>query len=538
MKKCLKEGDRTKAKSIAFAAIGTGTLSFPRDQVAKIYFDEVVSFSKRNPTTKLKDIRFVLYDKDTPTIQAFDRELKKWLKNAGSMGNASQVNVTSTSATGNALFSPVTERGPDHLETTIGLLSFQVQHGDITKDSTEAIAVINNTSLDLSVGHGAGAAILRKGGSSISDECAEHEPQTPGSVVATTAGRLKADFLFHIIPVEPITAKSIKASVLKCLREAEDRRVTSISFPAIGTGVLDISAKSCTYSILSAVRDFANQGPEHVQLVKMTIFQKSMIKDIRSVLFEASGQNPPAEAGILHRFASGLRTMVGLIGIGGNEASSATPDVQTVDETKLNLDIYAGNESDLQQASTAVNDLMSENSGQQVITNEVIRSLTKEHLTKIHTLELRYSVSAVVEKELDRIECRGQLEDVLKVVSDIHDLLDKIKKDEHDRFRAEMLSKNVQWKYKLGDNFLNYDSDLNTKIELAYQDNKKTVTVKQHDEPYEISFLAMTETGPNGHSTEIKRVNPGGGELLNVCCSTEPVEFRAIGVLELYIIQH
>lgn len=86
--------------------------------------------------------------------------------------------------------------------------------------------------------------------------------------------------------------------------------------------------------------------------------------------------------------------------------------------------------------------------------------------------------------------------------------------------------------------FLNYDSDLNTKIELAYQDNKKTVTVKQHDEPYEISFLAMTETSPNGHSTEIKRVNPGGGELLNVCCSTEPVEFRAIGVLELYIIQH
>ena len=538
MKKCLKEGDREKAKSIAFAAIGTGTLSFPRDQVAKIYFDEVVSFSKRNPTTKLKDVRFVLYDKDTPTIQAFDAELKKRLKNTGSMGNASQVNVTSASATSNASFSPVTERGPDHLETTIGLLSFQVRHGDITKDSTEAIAVINNPSLDLSAGHGAGAAILKKGGTSISDECAKHEPQTPGSVVATTAGRLKADFLFHIIPVEPITAKSINASVLKCLREAEDRKVNSISFPAIGTGVLDISAKSCAHSILSAVRDFANQGPEHIQLVKMTIFQKSMIKDIRSALFEATGQNPPTEAGIFRKLASGLKTMAGFIGISGNEASPATPDVQNFDDKKLNLDIYAGNESDLQQASTAVNDLMSENSGQQVITNEVIRSLTKEHLTKIHTLELRYSVSAVVEKELDRIECCGQLEDVLKVVSDIHELFDEIKKDEHDRFRAEVLSKNVQWKYKFGDKFVNYDSDLNTKIELAFQDKKKTITVKQHDEPYEISFLDMTETGLNGHSTEIKRVNPGGGELLNICCSTEPVELRAIGVLELYIIQH
>lgn len=125
-----------------------------------------------------------------------------------------------------------------------------------------------------------------------------------------------------------------------------------------------------------------------------------------------------------------------------------------------------------------------------------------------------------MEKELDRIECRGQLEDVLKVVSDIHELLDEIKKDEHERFRAEVLSKNVQWKYKLGDRFMNYESDLNIKIELAYQDDKKTVTVKQHDEPYEISFLARTETGPNGHSTEIKRFNPGGGDLLNICCST------------------
>ena len=76
-----------------FRSIGTGTLSFPRDQVAKIYFDEVVSFSKRNPTTKVKDVRFVLYDKDTPTIQAFNAELKKRLKDTGRMGNASQVKI-------------------------------------------------------------------------------------------------------------------------------------------------------------------------------------------------------------------------------------------------------------------------------------------------------------------------------------------------------------------------------------------------------------------------------------------------------------
>ena len=54
--------------SIAFAAIGTGTLRFPRDQVAEIYFDEVLEYSQKNPSTKVKDVRFVLYDKGTSTV--------------------------------------------------------------------------------------------------------------------------------------------------------------------------------------------------------------------------------------------------------------------------------------------------------------------------------------------------------------------------------------------------------------------------------------------------------------------------------------
>lgn len=99
-----------------------------------------------------------------------------------------------------------------------------------------------------------------------------------------------------------------------------------------------------------------------------------------------------------------------------------------------------------------------------------------------------------------------------------------------------MFFKNVQWKYKFGDNFLNYDSDFNIKIEFVYQDNKKIVMVKQYDEFYEILFFVMIEMSLNGYSIEIKRVNLGGGELLNVCCLIELVEFWVIGVLELYII--
>ena len=54
--------------SIALPAMGTGNLRFPRDVVADTMFKTMMDFSRANPGTSVKDVRFVLYDKDQPTI--------------------------------------------------------------------------------------------------------------------------------------------------------------------------------------------------------------------------------------------------------------------------------------------------------------------------------------------------------------------------------------------------------------------------------------------------------------------------------------
>ena len=63
-------------RSIAFPAIGTGTLGFPHDVTAKICFEECKEFDKKNPSTCLKDIHFVVYHQDQASIKAFKDELK------------------------------------------------------------------------------------------------------------------------------------------------------------------------------------------------------------------------------------------------------------------------------------------------------------------------------------------------------------------------------------------------------------------------------------------------------------------------------
>ena len=54
--------------SVALPAMGTGNLQFPRDVVADTMFNTVMEFSKTNPRTTVKDIRFVLYIGDQSTI--------------------------------------------------------------------------------------------------------------------------------------------------------------------------------------------------------------------------------------------------------------------------------------------------------------------------------------------------------------------------------------------------------------------------------------------------------------------------------------
>lgn len=53
--------------SIAIPAIGTGGLGLPRQLVAKMMYEEAIRFSTANPTTTLKEICFVVYDKDDLT---------------------------------------------------------------------------------------------------------------------------------------------------------------------------------------------------------------------------------------------------------------------------------------------------------------------------------------------------------------------------------------------------------------------------------------------------------------------------------------
>ena len=504
--------------SIAFPAIGTGTLQFPRAEVAEIYFDEVISFSQKNLTTSLKEVKFVLYDQDHPTIQAFEAEEKKRNANKFSIPVGKSAHLirkshrlsattkhSKESSFQIATFSPVRERNPDRFETNVGTLCFKVQPGDITKETTDAIVIISNPKLDMTRG-GAGAAVLRSGGDSIQRECSRQGLQSPGSVVVTGAGNLEARFIFHIVPPQPLDTGSIKVLVMRCLQEAEKKSISSISFPVIGTGNLGISAKSCADAMLSAIRDFSNKQPTSLQLIKMIVFQTDMIKEVRLAVKEASGETTTEKQGILQRVVS---TVGGFLGFGDSDKYAPTEKISRNEHNKdIDLLIFAGSKEDLNGAMDEINDVMKANSTKKPIEDDAIRFFSQGHLRRIHTLEQRYDVSVSVEAMVGRVVVSGQSNDIVHVLGEIHKMLSQIREEQLERKRAEALSKDVQWMYSDGTDMVPYESHVNAKIELAYHDKKTAVIITPEEgDNFEINFKSMQEKDKYGIVTKVQRVD-------------------------------
>ena len=68
IKSCLQNAHSSSRTSIAIPAIGTGNLRVPADVACWVMYNEVDKFSQNNPATSVKDVRFVVYDKDHKTI--------------------------------------------------------------------------------------------------------------------------------------------------------------------------------------------------------------------------------------------------------------------------------------------------------------------------------------------------------------------------------------------------------------------------------------------------------------------------------------
>lgn len=146
--------------------------------------------------------------------------------------------------------------------------------GDITDLSTDA--VVNAANNYLVMGSGVAGAIKKKGGQIIEDEAVKKGPISIGEAVWTTGGNLKAKFVIHAAGMGrdlKTNATYIKDSTLNSLKRADELKLTSIAFPAIGTGVGGFPTDECAKIMLGVVSDFLAQA-KNLKTVIFALFDK------------------------------------------------------------------------------------------------------------------------------------------------------------------------------------------------------------------------------------------------------------------------
>ena len=154
--------------------------------------------------------------------------------------------------------------------------------GDITQVPVDAI--VNAANSTLVGGGGVDGAIHRAGGPSIMRELDVIRQRTggcpTGSAVATSAGNLPAKYVIHAVgPVyrdgrhgEP---ELLASCYRRCLELAEEYGATSVSFPAISTGVYGYPIEDAARIAIAEVKAHLEKAEVKVQKAIFVLFGKS-----------------------------------------------------------------------------------------------------------------------------------------------------------------------------------------------------------------------------------------------------------------------
>jgi len=159
--------------------------------------------------------------------------------------------------------------------------------GDITE--LRADAIVNAANNKLVMGGGVAGAIRKKGGKVIEEEAVKKGPIKIGEAVATSAGELAAKYVIHAatMGMDFKTGEiKVRDACRSSLRLAEDLKISSIVFPALGCGTggfpLLASAKIMAQETLKHLRE--NGGTSLREVVfclrdqeAFTVFKKGVL---------------------------------------------------------------------------------------------------------------------------------------------------------------------------------------------------------------------------------------------------------------------
>ena len=150
--------------------------------------------------------------------------------------------------------------------------------GDITERYVEVI--INAANSYLKHGGGVAAAIVRKGGDVIQQEINKIGFIPVGSAVITSAGRLPCKAVIHAVGPrmgEGDEDAKLKKTIKSTLKLAAEKGFTSISMPAISSGIFGFPKERCANILVNESIDFFLNSKNTINIIEFCIIDNEML---------------------------------------------------------------------------------------------------------------------------------------------------------------------------------------------------------------------------------------------------------------------
>jgi len=158
----------------------------------------------------------------------------------------------------------------------------QIAQGDLTTETTDAI--VNAANEHLSHGGGVAWAIVRGGGEIIQQESDEwirvHGTISHARPAWTSGGHLSARYVIHAVgPVwgDGDEDNKLAAAVNGSLEVADELKCSSISFPAISTGIYGFPKERAADLIFSAIENYFSHRQSGIKLIRLVLFDELTI---------------------------------------------------------------------------------------------------------------------------------------------------------------------------------------------------------------------------------------------------------------------
>ena len=118
---------------------------------------------------------------------------------------------------------------------------------DITDIDVEAF--VYDITDDAKLGTGYGSAIQARGGKVVQDELDAIGSCPKGNAIITSAGKMKAKHIIHVNGPkfhEPNQESILRGSIEAVLKKANEKKISQLAFPPIGTGFYQVDLGLCT----------------------------------------------------------------------------------------------------------------------------------------------------------------------------------------------------------------------------------------------------------------------------------------------------